>query len=67
MLDIRITGSAEYLSTLDAEIARALAGEISAQEALDNVAALWDAITDRLGRDTQLEQYKAAVGYMGDM
>ncbi|MDE2750599.1 MAG: extracellular solute-binding protein [Chloroflexota bacterium] len=67
VLDIRITGSAEYLSTLDAEIARALAGEISAQEALDNVAELWDAITDRLGRDAQAEQYRAAVGYMGDM
>lgn len=67
VLDLRITGSAEYLSSLDAEIARAVAGEISAQEALDNVAALWDAITDRLGRDSQLAQYKAAVGYMGDM
>ena len=67
VLDIRITGSAEYLSTLDAEIARALAGEISAQEALDNVAGLWNDITDRLGREAQLEQYKAAVGYMGDM
>ncbi len=63
VLDIRITGSAEYLSTLDAEIARAVAGEISAQEALDNVAVLWDAITDRLGRDAQLAQYKAAVGF----
>ncbi len=67
VLDLRITGSAEYLSSLDAEIARAVAGEISAQEALDNVAALWDGITDRLGRDAQLAQYKAAVGYMGDM
>ena len=63
VLDIRITGSAEYLSTLDAELARAVAGEISAQEALDNAAVLWDAITDRLGRDAQLAQYKAAVGY----
>lgn len=63
VLDLRITGSAEYLSTLDAEIARAIAGEISAQEALDNVAALWDDITDRLGRDAQAAQYKAAVGF----
>lgn len=65
VLDLRITGSAEYLSTLDAEIARAVAGEISAQEALDNVASLWDAITDRLGRDAQAAQYKAAVGFDG--
>ncbi len=63
VLDIRIRGSAEYLSVLDAEIARALVGEISAQEALDNVAAQWDGITDRLGRETQLEQYRASVGF----
>lgn len=63
VLDLRIRGSAEYLSVLDAEIARALVGEISAQEALDNVAAQWDGITDRLGRETQLEQYRASVGF----
>ena len=63
VLDLRITGSAEYLQTLDVEIARAIAGEVSPQEALDNVAAQWNEITDRLGRDTQLAQYRAAVGY----
>jgi multiple sugar transport system substrate-binding protein len=63
VLDLRITGSAEYLQTLDTEIVRAYAGEISPQEALDNVAAQWNEITDRLGRDAQLEQYRSAVGY----
>jgi multiple sugar transport system substrate-binding protein len=63
VLDLRITGSAEYLQTLDVEIARAIAGEVSPQEALDNVAAQWNEITDRLGRDAQLAQYQAAVGY----
>jgi multiple sugar transport system substrate-binding protein len=66
VLDLRITGSAEYLQTLDVEIARAIAGEVSPQEALDNVAAQWNDITDRLGRDAQLAQYRAAVGYMGE-
>lgn len=65
VLDLRITGSAEYLDALDVEVSRAVAGEISAQEALDNVAAQWDAITDRLGREAQLEQYRAAVGWEG--
>ena len=63
VLDLRIRGSAEYLNVLDVEVSRALAGEISSQEALDNVAAGWDEITDRLGRDEQLAQYRAAVGY----
>jgi len=65
VLDIRIRGSAEYLNILDVEISRALVGEISAQQALDNVAAGWDEVTNRLGRDTQLEQYRSAVGYSG--
>jgi multiple sugar transport system substrate-binding protein len=66
VLDLRITGSAEYLQTLDVEIARAIAGEVSPQEALDNVASQWNDISDRLGRDAQLAQYRAAVGYMGE-
>lgn len=63
VLDLRIRGSAEYLQALDFEVSRALANEVSAQQALDNVAAAWDAISDRLGRAAQLDQYKNAVGY----
>ncbi len=62
VLDLRIRGSAEYLSVLDVEVSRALAGEVTSQEALDNVAAQWNEITDRLGRDEQLQQYKDSVG-----
>jgi multiple sugar transport system substrate-binding protein len=65
VLDLRITGNAEYMNVLDAEIVRAYAGEISPQEALDNVAQQWNDITDRLGREAQLEQYRNAVGYTG--
>ncbi|MCB9450491.1 MAG: extracellular solute-binding protein [Anaerolineaceae bacterium] len=65
VLDLRIKGSAEYLQALDFEVSRALANEVSAQEALDNVAAAWNEISDRLGRAEQLAQYKAAVGYEG--
>lgn len=66
VLDLRIRGSAEYLNVLDVELSRALADEITPQEALDNVAAGWDEITDRLGRESQLEQYRAAVGWTGE-
>jgi len=65
VLDLRIRGSAEYLQTLDVEVARALEGELSAQEALDNVAAQWNEITDRYGRDSQLQQYRDSVGWTG--
>jgi len=63
VLDLRIRGSAEYFQALDAEVSRALVGEIEPQAALDNVADLWNDISDRLGRDAQLEQYRNAVGY----
>lgn len=63
VLDLRIRGSAEYFQALDAEVSRALVGEIDAQTALDNVAVLWNDISDRLGRDAQLDQYRNAVGY----
>jgi multiple sugar transport system substrate-binding protein len=63
VLDLRIRGSAEYLQALDVEVSRALANEITAQQALDNVAAAWNQITDRLGRAGQLDQYKNAVGW----
>jgi multiple sugar transport system substrate-binding protein len=63
VLDLRIRGSAEYLQALDAEISRALVGELAPQQALDNVARLWNEITDRYGRASQLEQYRNAVGY----
>ncbi|MDL1902341.1 extracellular solute-binding protein [Anaerolineae bacterium CFX9] len=62
VLDIRIPGSADYGAALDIEVGRALAGEISAQEALDNVAAAWEAITDSYGREAQLEFYLASLG-----
>lgn len=65
VLDLRIRGSAEYLQALDFEVSRALANEVTAQEALDNVATAWNEISDRLGRAEQLEQYRNAVGYSG--
>jgi multiple sugar transport system substrate-binding protein len=62
VVDLRITGAAEYFDALDTQLARAVAGEVSSQEALDQVAADWNAITDRLGRDQQLKLYKQMLG-----
>ncbi len=60
---LRIRGTPEYWSVLDTELARALGGRKSAQAALDDVAAAWDRITDRLGRGDQLDAYRQAIGY----
>ena len=51
---LRIRGTPEYWSALDTELAAALGGRKTAQQALDDTAAAWNKITDRLGRDQQL-------------
>ncbi len=62
VVDLRITGAAEYFDALDTQLARAVAGEVDAQTALDEVAKQWNAITDRLGRDQQKKQYREMLG-----
>jgi multiple sugar transport system substrate-binding protein len=62
VVDLRITGAAEYFDALDTQLARAVAGEVTAQEALDQVAKDWEAITDRLGREQQIKLYRQMLG-----
>jgi multiple sugar transport system substrate-binding protein len=59
--EIFIAGAAQYEDVLDLEVNRALAGEVSPQEALDNVAKRWDEITDTLGRDNQIAVWQQAL------
>ena len=66
VVDLRIPGAFEYFDALDTGISRALAGELTAQEALDGVAEQWNAITDRLGRDSQLRLYRESIGVSAD-
>ena len=62
---LRIPGTPSYLEALDIHLSEALSGQVSAQEALDRVAADWDQITDRLGRNNQVKSYQEAIGYKG--
>ena len=62
IVDLRIPGAFEYFDALDAGIAKAVTGEATAQAALDEVVATWDAITERLGRESQLALYKQSLG-----
>ncbi len=61
-LDMRIPGYFQYTEALEIELVRALTFEVSPQEALNNVANAWNAITDRLGRDKQRAAYRASMG-----
>jgi multiple sugar transport system substrate-binding protein len=62
---LRIPGTFEYWDILDKNLSAAMSGGISAKEALDNTAQTWEQITDRIGRDSQLKDYQAAIGYEG--
>jgi multiple sugar transport system substrate-binding protein len=45
---------------LDLHVNKALAGQETPKQALDAVAKEWNAITDRLGRQKQVELWKQA-------
>ncbi|HML21492.1 MAG TPA: extracellular solute-binding protein [Aggregatilinea sp.] len=60
---LRIPGTPEYWNILDIRLAEAMIGELSAQEALDEVASEWEDITDDIGRDYLLPIYQESIGY----
>lgn len=60
---IRIPGTPQYWEILDTRLAQAMTGQLGPQEALDLVAQEWDGVTDDIGRDVQLEVYRASIGY----
>lgn len=62
VLDMRLPGYFSYTEVLEIELSKALAGEVTAQQALDAVAAEWNRLTDEFGRDNQLAAYRAAMG-----
>jgi multiple sugar transport system substrate-binding protein len=61
--DMRIPGTQQYQGlVLDREVARFLADEITAEEALANIEAGWEEITEDFGREDQLSMYRASLG-----
>jgi multiple sugar transport system substrate-binding protein len=61
-IEPRIPAIFDYYIAAEDEVALAVAGEKTAQEALESAAARWNEITDRNGRDTQIALYQAALG-----
>ncbi len=62
---LRIEGVPEYWDIMDRNLWAAISGDKTAKEALDDTAASWDTITDRLGRDKILKQYQESIGFEG--
>ena len=61
--DLRIPGTQQYEAlVLDRELARYLADEITAEQAMQNIYDGWEEITEDFGRDEQLKLYRASLG-----
>jgi len=61
--DLRIPGTQQYQGVvLDREVARVLAGEVSIEDALQNIHDGWEEITEDFGREEQLGMYRASLG-----
>ncbi len=61
-IEPRIPGIFQYYSTAEDELAKIYAGKETAQAGADNIAAAWEKITDKIGRDSQLKLYRASLG-----
>jgi multiple sugar transport system substrate-binding protein len=62
IFQLRLPGYNQYQDSLELAVSKALAGQLSPQEALDEAAAEWNRITDRMGRDKQKSLYRGSVG-----
>jgi len=63
VLDLRIPQNQRYQQiVLDTAIARMLAGEITKAQAMKQIENGWEEITEELGREEQLNAYRATLG-----
>jgi multiple sugar transport system substrate-binding protein len=63
VLDLRIPQNQRYQGVvLDTAVAQFLAGEITAEEAMDQIYVGWEELTEEIGREDQLAAYKATLG-----
>lgn len=60
--EIFIPGAAQYADSLELHVSKTLAGQETPEVALNAVAKEWDKITDKLGRDKQIELWRKALG-----
>jgi len=56
--DMQLEGVSEYYDALDRNLSGAWAGQMTAAEVVRDTAAQWEQITDRIGRDRQIAQWR---------
>ena len=61
VFDLRVPGVNQFYTAMMASVAKAMAGEMTAQAALDEVAEEWTRIADRIGVDVIRQAYRNVV------
>ena len=61
-IEPRIPGIFQYYSMAEDELQKTFAGKQTAQQGADNVAAAWEKLTDKLGRENQVKYYRISMG-----
>jgi len=61
-IEPRIPGIFQYYSIAEDELQKVFAGKLTAQQGADNVAAAWEKLTDKLGRENQVKYYRISMG-----
>lgn len=61
-IEPRIPGIFQYYSVAEDELSKVFAGKLTAQQGAENVAAAWEKLTDKIGREKQIAWYKASLG-----
>ena len=62
-LDLRIPQANQYTNVLeDAAISQFLAGELTKEQAMQQIFDGWQQLTDQIGRDAQAAAYAASIG-----
>ena len=63
VLDMRIPKTKEYeQDVLDTAVSQYIAGELTAEETMQQITDGWNQITDQVGRDAQLKAYQDSLG-----
>lgn len=62
---LRIPAASQYMEILDRQVIAACAGEITCEDALQQVVAEWEQLTDKLGRREQVNAWRKAQGMRG--
>jgi len=62
--DLKITGAEEFYDKIAVNAGRALQGEISPEEAVNNIAEEWKQIVKRRGLEELRSQYRKSLGFL---